>query len=75
MTVVDPAFAKDVDSEGYLNVAKRLGVTFPREFLPGSLASASSEWATSAALALGTGPSAGSLVGDHTMWTHRIVCN
>lgn len=74
VTIVDPSFAKDVDSEGYLEVAKRLGREIPEDFIPVSLA-AEGVWSTASALVLGTGPSAGELRGDHGTWTYRIVCN
>jgi hypothetical protein len=74
VTIVDPSFAKDVDTEGYLEIATRLGRTIPAEFIADSLAQAG-EWSEASALALGTGPSAGDVEGDHTRWTYRIVCN
>jgi len=75
VTIVDPAFAKDVDSEGYLHVGKRLGMTVPPRFLATSLAPVAADRMTASAVVLGTGPSAGDLKGDHTTWNYRIVCN
>jgi hypothetical protein len=75
VTIVDPSFAKDVDSEGYLEVAKQLGRVIPPDFITGALAQPHHDWSESSALVLGTGPSAGDIEGDHTTWTYRIVCN
>ena len=74
VTIVDPSFAKDVDTEGYLEVAKRLGREIPREFITDVLGPPA-ERAAASALVLGTGPSAATLEGDHSRWTHRLVCN
>lgn len=74
VTIVDPTFAKDVDTEGYLELAKRLGRVIPDEFIVDALGPSGNR-SDSSALVLGTGPSAADLEGDHTRWTHRIVCN
>ena len=75
-TIVDPALAKDVDRDGYLEIAKRLGSEFPREFAakaPAARDAVALEGIS--ALVLGTGPSARELEGDHTQWSYRLVCN
>lgn len=74
-TFVDPAFAKDTDTEGFLEIPRRMGRAIPTEFLTPSLTADTTPPEHASALILGTGPSAGDLVGDHTRWTYRIVCN
>lgn len=77
-TIVDPALAKDVDRDGYLEVAARLGTqTPPQEFIakPPPARSELPDVSEKSALVLGTGPSARNLVGSHEDWDYRIVCN